>query len=234
MYDPAVVLQGIDDHVVPYLLLSVASFAGLFLWYYEAIRIGERDRAYSMPVFITFTWLAHDATFVARYSDWFGGPYDHWVTKLYWVAMLCTSLVEVFFVIQLLRLGRPEIAPRTSQTAFSAGVLLALAGTWSIWLMLKDVMSDDLFQVSFALTAACYPGLGLALLLRRRSRRGQTVRQWIGFTTAVGFWFIATLVAYGPSFRSWQWIALALTTVVWGSTTTVLVARPTAAGPVAR
>lgn len=225
MYDPQAVLNGVDDHVVPFLLLSAVSFAGLIIWYYEAIRIGERDRSFSMPPVITMVWLAHDATLVARFSDWFSGPYDHWLMQLYWVAMVCTSAVELLFVVQLLRFGRQELAPRLSPPAFTIGVLAAQAATVVIWLALKRVIDDDLFQVTFALTAAMFPPFGMALLLRRGTRRGQTTRQWIGFTIAPAFWFGATIVAYGPPFRSALWILLGLVTTVWGALTAYLVAR---------
>lgn len=231
MYDPHVLLQGVDDHVVPFLLLSAISFAGLIVWYYEAITVAERDRSFSMPPVITMVWLAHDATLVAHYSDWFGGPYDHWLMQLYWVAMICTSAVEVWFVFQLLRFGRKELAPGLSQAAFTVAVLAALAGTVVIWLALKRVVADDLFQVTFALTAAMFPPFGMALLLRRGSRRGQTVRMWAGFTVAPTFWFLATVVAFGPPFRSAVWILLGVVTATWGALTTVLVARAPAGEP---
>jgi hypothetical protein len=225
MYDPQVLLDGVDSHLVPFLLLSAISFGGLILWYSEAIRVGERDRSFSMPPVITLVWLAHDATLVAHFSDWFGGPYDHWLMKLYWVAMVCTSLVEVLFVVQLMRFGRPELAPKLSSSAFNVAVLIALAGTTVIWLALKRVIADDLFQVTFALTAAMFPPFGMALLLRRGSRRGQTVMQWVGFTIAPAFWFAATVVAYGPPFRSFGWITLGVVVTAWGAVTTVLVSR---------
>ena len=231
MYDPQVVLDGVDAHVVPFLLLSTISFAGLILWYSEAIRIGERDRSFSMPPVITMVWLAHDATLVAHWSDWFGGPYDHWLMKLYWVAMVCTSAVEVLFVIQLLRFGRKELAPNVSQAFFTVAVLAAQAGTIVIWLSLKRIIADDLFQVTFALTAAMFPPFGMALLLRRGSRRGQTVRMWVGFTIAPAGWFLASIIAFGPPFRSAVWILLGIVTTAWGALTTLLVARAPATEP---
>ena len=225
MYDPQVLLDGVDAHVVPFLLLSAVSFAGLIVWYYEAIRAGERDRAFSMPPVITMVWLAHDATLVAHFSDWFGGPYDHWLMKLYWVAMVGTSAVEVVFLAQLMRFGRPELAPNLSPALYNAAVLAVLAGTTVIWLALKRVIGDDLFQVTFALTAAMFPPFGMALLLRRGTRRGQTVRMWVGFTVAPAFWFMASIVAFGPPFRSALWILLGVVTTAWAIVTTVLVAQ---------
>ncbi|HYH49324.1 MAG TPA: hypothetical protein VEG38_07225 [Acidimicrobiia bacterium] len=225
MYDPHVLLEGVDDHVVPFLALSAVSFAGLIVWYYEAIKVGERHRSFSMPPVITMVWLAHDATLVAHFSDWFGGPYDHWLMQLYWVAMLGTSAVEVFFVVQLVRFGRRELAPSLSQAAFTVAVLVAQAAAFVIWLSLKRIIDDDLFQVTFALTAAMFPPFGMSLLLRRGSRRGQTVNQWIGFTIAPAFWFLATIVAYGPPFRSALWISLGIVTTAWGALTAYLLAR---------
>ena len=232
MYDPNVVLQGVDDHTVPFLLFSAISFVGLIIWYYEAVRVGERDRSYSMPVVITFVWLAHDATLVFHFSDWFGGPYDHWLTQLYWVAILCTTHTEVFFVVQLMRFGREELAPFLSPAAFRVAVIACLAGVWAIWLVLKAFINDPLFQVTFGLTVAMYPPCGMALLLRRGSSRGQTARQWGGFTLAPAGWFVATVIAFGSAFRAWEWITLGVVTVVWGTCTTVLVARAAPAGSV--
>ena len=235
MYDPHVLLRGVDDHVVLFLLFSAVSFAGLIVWYYEAITVAERDRCISMPPVITMAWLVHDATLVAHFSDWFGGPYDHWLMKLYWLAMVGTASVEVVFGVQLLRFGREEIAPRLSPTLYRIGVLAATAGTLAIWLALKRIITDDLFQVTFALTAAMFPPFGMALLLRRGDRRGQTVRMWAGFTVAPAGWWVASVVAFGPPFRSALWIVLGVAVTAWGAVTTVLVARAPAfdSGPVA-
>ncbi|HVW34700.1 MAG TPA: hypothetical protein VHL53_19360 [Acidimicrobiia bacterium] len=232
MYDPHVLLRGVDDHVVPFLVLSAVSFAGLIVWYYEAITAAERDRVISMPPVITMVWLAHDATLVAHFSDWFGGPYDHWLMKLYWVAMVGTSAVEVLFLTQLARFGRAELAPRLSQAAFTVAVLAAQAATLVVWLALRRIIADDLFQVTFALTAAMFPPFGMALLLRRGTRQGQTARLWAGFTVAPACWFAASILAFGPPFRSAAWISLGVVTTAWGALTTVLVARSPAGPPV--
>lgn len=225
MYDPQVLLDGVEDHLVPFLLLSGASFVGLIIWYSEAIRAGERDRCISMPPVVTFLWLAHDATFVTHFPDWFGGRYDHWLLQLYWVALLGTTLVECWFVGQLIRFGRDELLPRVTQRVWTALVFTGLAGGWAVWLVLKQAIADPLFQVTFALTVAMFPPFGMALLFRRGSARGQTTTMWAGFTVAPAGWFAATIVAFGPAFRSWQWISLAAVTVTWGTATTLLIAR---------
>ncbi|MEW6475806.1 MAG: hypothetical protein AB1679_26420 [Actinomycetota bacterium] len=225
MDDADVVLDSVGDHLAPFLLFSAISFVGLIVWYVEAIRAGERDRCISMPPVITFMWLAHDATFVAHFPDWFGGRYDHWLMQLYWVALLGTTLVECWFVGQLLRFGRREILPDVTQRVWTVLVFAGLTGAWAIWLVLKDAIADPLFQVTFALTVAMFPPFGMALLLRRRSARGQTTAMWAGFTAAPAGWFAATMVAFGPAFRSWLWAGLGLVTVTWGAATTLLVAR---------
>jgi len=225
MYDTRFLLDDVDAHLVPFLLISAVSFVGLIVWYHEAIWAGERDRCISMPPVITLTWLAHDATYVLNLSTWFSGRYDHWLPQLYWVALLGTTLVEVWFVGQLIRFGRDELLPEVGQRLWAGLVLAALAGVWAIWLVLKHFISDDLYQVTFGLTVAMFPPFGTALLLRRRSGRGQTTRMWAGFTLAPAGWFLTSILYFGPAFRSWEWISLAVVTVVWGVIGTGLVAR---------
>lgn len=225
MYDPSVLLDGVDDHVVPFLALSAVSFGGLFVWYREALVAGARDRCASMPPVITMAWLVHDATVVGQAGHWFGGRHDHWLMQLYWVAMVGTALVEVLFVRQLLRYGREELAPTSTPAQFRAGVLVALAATAVIWWVLKRTLADDLFQVTFGLTAAMFPPCGMAMVARRGDRRGQTVPMWAGFTTAVAGWWLASYVAFGPWFRSAAWVALGIATVGLGAAATVVVGR---------
>lgn len=59
------------------------------VWLIECVRVARRERVYSMPLFCTFFWFAHDTGCVVRFNDWFN-VYDHWFMKLFWVG-LCPS-----------------------------------------------------------------------------------------------------------------------------------------------
>jgi hypothetical protein len=232
VYDPHVTLDAIDAHKVAIVLLAGGALVCNYVWFVEAYRVARRDRAYSLPLFCTLFWFAHDGSYVYRYSDWFG-TYSHWFPKLFWVGLVVTSGFEVVFVAQLLRYGRKELAPQVDQGTFTAAVVAAIVASALIWEVVKGSLADPLYLYSLGVAIVAYPPFGMALLIQRRSRQGQSVVMWLGFLgTAVG-WFVASTLWFGPDFRTWRWLALGAVSIGWGIVTTVLVHRAPAIPPMA-
>lgn len=224
MYDPQLVLDAIDAHKVGIVALAGGALVSNYVWFVAAYQVAKRDRSYSIPLFCTLFWFAHDASYVYRYSDWFNG-YGHWFPKLFWVGLVVTTGFEVLFVAQLLRYGRAELAPRLDQRTFTAAVLAAIAISAVLWEVVKGTMADPLYLYSLSFATVAYPPFGMAMVIRRRSRQGQSLLMWLGYLgTAVG-WFTASTLWFGPDFRAWRWLALGAISIGWGLVTAWVVHR---------
>ena len=219
MYDAHEVLRAIDAHTVGIFGFLVVSVGGMYLWFGEGLRVARRDGVYAFPAAVTLFYLAHDTSLVVRFDKWFG-VYDHWFLKLWWAALVLTSVLEVLCLRQVWRYGRAELAPNLSRRAFGCALVGAFVCTALLWYAVKYALienagaGDDLFMFSFGATVLFYPPFAIALMLRRGSSAGQTVLMWLGFTGIGVGYFGATIVYFPPPFRSWEWIALGAASVI--------------------
>jgi len=125
-----------------------------------------------------------------------------------------TSLIELALVGLVIRYGHAELAPHLPRQLFALGVVIAVAGMAVLWLLVKRSIDDELYLISFPITAFWAVPFGTALMLRRRSRRGQTVLQPLcvaiivsGFQGAL--WFVDDF------FRSPEFLAFTAMAVLW-------------------
>ena len=229
-YDPAEVLRSIDDHKVALLVPCAVAFVLNYVWFIDGMRVARRERCYSMPIAATYAFMAHDLAYVGHFSTWFGDG-GHWFSKLFWVGMLLSFGMELILLWQTIEYGHSEHAPQWSRGLWTAAVLAGAAGTITLWWILKGTLADPLFLMSLGLITAAYPPMGMALLLHRRSRAGQTVLMWAAYTGLTMFWFPATTFGFGDQFRSWPWVGLWVLSTGWGALNTWLVARAPARPP---
>jgi uncharacterized membrane protein len=222
MYDPQQLLNLIDQN--KWWILGGFGIVMVFqwIWLIECVRVAKRDRAYSMPVFLTFFWFAHDTGCVARFNDWFN-VYDHWFVKLFWLGLLTAVVLELIFFSQVIKYGKDELVPGISTRNFILGLVAFQIGATVTWEYFKYVMGDPLYQASPTITLISYPLLGAALMLRRRSTIGQNVTMWWTFTAMTVGWQATLWIWYGPEFRSWQMIAGGIVATIGGLAMTYLV-----------
>jgi hypothetical protein len=212
-YDPHSALAAIDDHLVPVLgffsIVAVATFTYLV----TSFRVAVRDRAYACALPAVGWFAVHDLGFVLQYDDWFHA-YDHWWVKAWWVALVATSLIELALVGLVVRYGHAELAPHLSPRAFALGVTGAVLGMTALWVLVKRSIDDDLYLISFPITAFWAVPFGTALLLRRRTRRGQSVVQPACVAIIVAG-FQGALWYVDDFFRSWEFVGFTLAAVAW-------------------
>jgi len=222
MYNPHELLSLIDQNKWWILGGLIAMMVFQWIWLIECVRIARRDRAYSMPLFLTFFWFAHDSGCVARFNDWFN-VYDHWFMKLFWLGLLTAVILELIFFSQVIKYGKDELVPGISTASFVVGLVVFQIATSAAWEYLKYVMGDPLYQTSPTVTLISYPFFGAALMFRRRSTVGQNVTMWWTFTAMTVAWQATIWTCYGPSFRSWQMIAAGIVAIAGGLVMTYLV-----------
>src|SRR5262245_52139611 len=156
MYDPHELLALIDQN--KWLILAGFGVMMVFQWVWliDCIRVAKKDRAYSMPLFLTFFWFAHDSGCVARFHDWFF-VYDHRYLKCFWAGLLTAVIIELIFFSQVIKYGKDELVPGISTRNFVLGLVafqLAASVTWEYF---KFVMADPLYQASPTITLISYP-----------------------------------------------------------------------------
>ena len=222
MYNPQELLSLIDHN--KWWILGGFGIVMIFqwIWLIECVRVARRDRAYSMPLFLTFFWFAHDTGCVARFNLWFN-VYDHWFVKLFWLGLLTAVILELIFFSQVIKYGKDELVPGISTRNFVLGLVVFQIGASVTWEYFKYVMADPLYQTSPTVTLISYPLLGAALMLRRRSTIGQNVTMWWTFTAMTMAWQATLWIWYGPAFRSWQMVAGGIVAIVGGLAMTYLV-----------
>lgn len=213
MYDPNETLANIDAHKWPILALCAVAMLFNYYWFFIGLRQARRDRVYSIPAASTFFFLVGDASFLLHYDDWFHG-YRHWYVELFWAALTVTVLFEVAFTVQVVQYGRAELLPTATRARFAAVVVGGVIAAAVVWSMVRQVISDPLFITYFDLANVAGALAGTGLLLRRRSRAGQTVGLWLGYAAMATAWFVAESLWFGPAFRSREYLALAVVCVV--------------------
>lgn len=224
MYDAAAVLAAVDRNAVPVLLIAGLALVGNAIFYFEALRLGFRERTYTMPLCGLYFFIPHDMTFVLLWEKWFV-EYDHWFLKLFWIALVFTALAAWVFLFQFLRYGQRECMPQVSRVTFVVLVLGGLVLSTGVWLALKSVLNDELFLFAFGLTAFWCAPFGMALMLRRGTRKAQSTLMWLGYVAIPLFYWPATAIYLGPYFQSPTWLALGAAAVMWGVANIVLIQR---------
>lgn len=225
-YDPWAVLNAIEQHKVAVFALLGGALICNYIWYVEAVRVARRDRAYCIPLACTYVWLAHDASLVASYDKWFN-KYDHWFMQMLWFGLVVTTVFEAYFIVLTIRYGHAELFPTLDRRAFIAAVLAGQVAVTAAWIVLKDMLGDELFLYSLGLAVVWYAPFGMAMAIRRGGRRGQTVKMWISYLGGTLGYFTASLW-FGPYFRSWRWLTLGAVSVAWVLATACFIARSAA------
>lgn len=213
MYEAGQLLARIDDHTVPILLGFGIAMTFQTVWLVDAFLVARAESTYSLPLFCTFFWFAHDLGCVARFDEWFN-VYDHWFLKIFWLGLLSALLLELLFLRQAWLYGHAELLPSRSRGEWA--VLLGGGAITAVvaWELLRAIFDDPLYLGAPALTLVSYPVFGIALLVRRRSARGQTVRMWVCAAGITTFWWLTTVGYFGGEFRSWQFISAGALTLI--------------------
>lgn len=226
LYHPHQLLGLIDQN--KWWILGGFAIAMIFqwIWLIECVRVAKRDKVYSMPLFCTFFWFAHDTGCVARFYDWFV-VYDHWYLKCFWFGLLTAAILELIFFAQVVKYGKDELIPGISTTAFVMGLVAFQIAASVTWEYFKYVMDDPIYQFTTTPTVISYSLFGAALMFRRRSTIGQNVTMWWTFTAMTVFWYATAWTFYGEAARSWQCIAAGIVAITGGVIMTVVISGKT-------
>ncbi len=222
-YDPQLALQSIDQNVLFVLLFFAGAAGATFVFLIESFRLTRLHAAYSAPLAAVGWFAMHDLIFVLQYDLWFN-VYDHWWVKAWWVALVFTTAIEITLVGMFIKYGREELAPWATPQQFAGLVCLCTLAIGVLWYLVKVALVDDLYLISFPITAFWAMPFSTALMLRRQSRRGQSyLLEYSNMCIMLSFqgalWFV------DPFFRSPVFIAFTAMAVSWGAMNVWILSR---------
>lgn len=224
------IFSALDAHKPVVFALCALAMIGNYIWFIAALRVAKQHQAVTIPVFLTFFWFAHDSSFVARYDTWFN-TYDHWFPQLFWALIIFTVAFELAFIAQTMKYGHDELAPQMSLTQFRVGVIGGCLAMIVAWTWLKQSMDDPIYLDIFALTILSYPGIAIASVLRRGSRKGISLTMCGGFLMMTVCYFTASTFFFGPEFQTATYVLVGLSSLALGLVMTYVVWRAPAYSP---
>jgi hypothetical protein len=198
MYRPHQVLAQIDANQWKIIALCAVAMVFNYAWFIAAFRVARRDRVYSVPVMSTLFWLVGDSSFLLHYDKWFN-TYKDWYPELFWVALVFTVL--------------GELLPSASQRQFAAILLVGVGAAIVLWSLFRHIIVDPLWINYFALANVVGPIFAAGLVIKRRSRAGQTPLIWVCYAAMSACWYVAESLWFGPTFQSDEYIAVGILAV---------------------
>lgn len=201
MYDMNMVLSAIDKNAIAILSLCAAAMICNYIFFIAGALRGFRDKVYPFSVFCTLFWLSGDGSVVLDYDFAFNQS-GHWYVKAFWFALTMTVIFEILYFYMIIRFGREEIAPKMTQTQFSASMVGALIITFVSYRLIKENLNDPLFINYFNLANMAGPVFTWALLSSRGNLLGTRPLVWINYAGVCIFWYIAVVLFYGAPFNT--------------------------------
>jgi len=216
VYDPTAVLAAFDAHkaFVNACLLFALPFT--FIYFLVGIRIAIRQQIYTVPYLGCALFVWHDGGFSALYYHWQDVYHWHWWLRRWEYSLMGTVALESFLIWQFIKYGRRELMPEVSPAFFGTLAVLGTLGIGTLWWLIKVTLADDLYLISFVITAA-FPAIPFhtGMILRRKSRAGSSV--WmqisvllvhlsmsaIGMTVAPSFFLAPPFLTYFVAFSIW-------------------------------
>jgi uncharacterized membrane protein len=224
MYQIADVLARIDTHLAPVLVFTLIGWVSGFVQISEALRLGRRDKIPAAPIAMTGFLLAHDSTYAAHYSLWFG-VVGHWYFKMFWIGMLGAVVIELILVGQYLAYAPREIAPRLPRSAFAAIYLMGQTFMFAVLWWIQSVLDDPLLLVTLGMTQIAAVIFLVPWILTRGNARGQSRAFAWATLLGPGSLALGLFPALSDTFNTWQFYAVAGCVTTMAVTYCVLLER---------
>jgi hypothetical protein len=167
------VLNNIDSHLAAALLAGIMIFVGAFIQYFEGIRLGFRHKTHAIPVFANMYFFAHDLLFVGLFTHWFV-EVNHWLFKLFWVGIVIFTVLECVVHYQTIKFSRSDLFPGLNQQQYIIVYVALQVVVVALFWFIYSHLDDPLFLISFATTEIISNVFNIPMLLKRRSRQGQS------------------------------------------------------------
>lgn len=214
MYDPVQALAMIDQNKVLVLTLLAGAVIFSFVYFIIGVRMAIIQKVYVVPFLGASFFLWHDVSFILHYPVWISEYNGHWWLMVWSVALVGTVALELFLIWQIMRYGHKELMPDVSKKQFNLFVVLATIGTGAMWWFIKLTLNDPIFLVTCIITAVWSVPFHTGIMLRRRSRAGQSIAMEVSviiiFACMAGI-----LMKASPFFTSPGFIAFLVAFMIW-------------------
>lgn len=210
MYDMNELLSNINANFSNMILFGSLANILAYVQMIYGTRVGFRDRSHAIPLIVNMTFFAHDSYYVLNYDYWFN-TVDHIFFKGNMVAMSIFCVVELVIAWQIITYSRKEIGLPDSWWKAAGVYAVIQAGVYVMFLWFKSMLGDPLYVECFAISIVFSNLFNIPMLLRRGSRKGQSlVIAWaLAIQTGpVGFFLVHPNM--GAYFMQPAWIAAGL------------------------
>lgn len=215
MYDYAAAIAALNQHWPTILPCLIGPVIFSYIYFTTAVRQAMAEKVYVEAFFSAALFFWHDLSFVLSYDLWFGGAYSHWWFKAWCFALAGTVLFEAYLIVQIYRYGHQELWPSLPRRRFGLLLILGTLGVGAIWFLIKRGLQDDLFFVTFAITAVIPAApYHTALMVLRKNRAGQSVARQLCMAGNLVF-LTAAFAQVSDFFLSPVYLAFALAFTLW-------------------
>ena len=213
IYEPYAALTAIDANKTTIMIYLLITVVAAFLYFAIAVKMAIQQKVYVVPFIGAALFFWHDLTFVLMYDTWFT-VYGHWWVKMWWFALVGTVLFEVLMIVQVYQYGHKELWPSLSKRAFGALLVLGTLGVGGMWYLIKVSMGDELFFITFVITAVFSVPFHTAIMSRRQSQAGQSII--MNLSTIVMMWCeTAAFAQAAPFFKSTPYLIFVAVFTLW-------------------
>ncbi len=189
-YDAPTVIDNTSDRLGLILVFAALAAIGGYMQYLGAMRIGARDRSYSIPLATNLWNVAHDVTFVASYDSWFDSKDEFWILKLFWVGLIVFTVFELVVISQIMRYAREDLFGAGCTLTKAIAIYLVLqAFVFGIFWWFQDITEDPLEYYGLMSTVLLSSAFNISMMRARGSRRGMSEFILWGYVVlSLGFW----------------------------------------------
>ena len=213
MYAYKASLEAIDAHSTSVMIYLLTTVVFAFLYFIIAVRMTIKQKVYVVPFIGSALFFWHDLTFVLQHDLWFN-VYNHWWVKMWWYALCGTVALEVLMIWYVYRFGQQELWPNISRGAYGTLIVLGTLGIGAMWYLIKVTLNDELFFVTFTITASFSVPFHTAILSRRQSRAGQSIIMELS-TIVMLLCETAAFARLDPFFTSAPYLIFVAAFVIW-------------------
>jgi hypothetical protein len=213
VYDAHASLAAIDSNIGLTMFYESVVTVFAFVYFVIAFVMARKQKVYVVPFIGAALFLWHDFTFVLLHDLWFN-VFNHWWLKMWWYALVGTVAFELVMLYQVYQYGHKELWPNVSKAVFGWLIVLGTLGVGAMWWLIKVSMGDELFFITFVITAVFSVPFHTALMSRRQTQAGQSVAMQL--STIVMLWgHTLALANLDPFFKSMPYMAFVIAFTIW-------------------
>jgi len=186
---------------------SISMFLAYVQMFYGAW-VGFRDRSYAIPIAANTMFFAHDSYYTYLHDYWFHTIQTPFVMNG-WYQMALYLIPELIIAWQIITYGRREAGLGTTWLQGFVSYVAIQIGVYILFLWFREMTGDPLYIDCFAVSVVFSNLFNIPMLLRRGSRKGQSLIIAGALLIQTGpIAFFMVWPAMGDMFRTPLWMVV--------------------------